>query len=226
MQTLALADNTTLVQQLDDAANMNGFELLEHVQRLRQEIPTMVQVGAIVGVSSASLFRGLGALAIYRRDPEQHANVRDALERRQWKTAQRLAERVPCRPVDELIGRRLTDDERALRDKAIRQMAAEGYSSRQIAARFQISIEGFAAIRKRLRLTIVADQSVGGLRRHDPNRIVDRMSSEAENLFVCADLIDFSRIDPERVAAWITALSRCRRKLSAFVTRLGRIPHD
>lgn len=113
-----------------------------------------------------------------------------------------------------------TKAEREERWTRAREMAAEGYSSHQMAAEFGVEVIGF---RERLRangIDVPADRIVGKRKHHDANRIIEQMVMDAENLTADVNLIDFGQVDRERLGEWADALTSARRALDAFIKRL------
>lgn len=102
----------------------------------------------------------------------------------------------------------------------MREMAAAGYSSRQIAAAIGVG-EGKTRLNLReLGIDVPADRVVGNSKNHDANRIVEHIVMDAENLTADVNLIDFSQLDPDRLGDWADSLVASKRALSAFIQRL------
>lgn len=102
----------------------------------------------------------------------------------------------------------------------MRQMANEGYSSRQIAAAFGRPLPSMRDSLRRFGITVPADKIIGRTHMHDSNRIVDRTVTAAEHLTADVDLVDFARLDRDRVTEWVRALKIAHRALAAFIRRL------
>jgi ParB-like chromosome segregation protein Spo0J len=111
------------------------------------------------------------------------------------------------------------DAVKARRDRA-RQMASEGHTSRQIAAELGLSERGCKWVLSEAGIDVPADKATRGTHRHDSNRIVDRMTMDAENLTADTNLIDFSALDRERIGGWIDILIASRKSLDAFIRQL------
>lgn len=108
------------------------------------------------------------------------------------------------------------------RRERMREMAAEGYTSRQIAAELELSDTGCRVIMRDEGIDVPADKATKGSHRHDSNRIVERMVMDAENLTEGANLIEFADLDRERLAEWLRSLAQSRDKLGAFIRRLTK----
>lgn len=104
----------------------------------------------------------------------------------------------------------------------IRHMAAEGHTSRQIAAATGLSEDGCRNALKREGIDVPADKVTRGTHRHDSNRILERIVMDAENLTEGANLIDFSDIDRAKLGEWIDSLIASRRALDTFIKRLTK----
>lgn len=101
-----------------------------------------------------------------------------------------------------------------------REMAADGYSTRQMAQEFGVGLEG---LRVRLRehgIDVPADRVIGKSKHHDPNRIIEHIVMDADNLTADIGLIDFPGIDGERLGGWIDSLIAAKKLLDIFIRRL------
>lgn len=106
------------------------------------------------------------------------------------------------------------------RIERLRQMAADGYTSRQMAAAVGMTDESCRVTVKRSGIDIPADRAVGKVKHHDSNRIVERTVMDAENLTADVNLIVFGDLDRERLGEWADSLSVSRRALDSFIRRL------
>lgn len=108
----------------------------------------------------------------------------------------------------------------AKRRTRMREMAVEGFTSRQIAAELGLSEDGCRNILKDEGITVPADAVTGKTLRHDATRIVEHIVMDAENLTADVHLIDFSALDRAQIADWLDSLTQSRAKLGAFIKRL------
>lgn len=108
---------------------------------------------------------------------------------------------------------------RRRRDR-MREMAAGGHTSRQIASAVGMSEESCRAALKQEGIEVPADKVTRGTHRHDSNRIVERIVMDAENLIEGINLIDFAALDRERLSEWLKSLSASRDNLGGFIRRL------
>lgn len=117
---------------------------------------------------------------------------------------------------------RLDKSKAAVADRRarMREMAAEGYSSRQIAAELGLSENGCRETLKREGIAVPADMVTGNTKRHDSNRIVERMVMDAEHLCADVNLIEFSDLDLTQLATWLDSLNQSRNALGMFIRRL------
>lgn len=106
------------------------------------------------------------------------------------------------------------------RRERMREMAANGYTSLQIAADVGLAVASCRSALKYAGIDVPADRVTGGLRQHDSTRIVEHMVMDAENLTADVGLIDFGDIDPQRIPGWLASLQASRDKLSGFIRRL------
>jgi transposase len=103
----------------------------------------------------------------------------------------------------------------ARRRAAILDMADEGYTSEQIAARVGI---GAQHVRDILQLctgnrVLAADKAARRGKPLDGNRIVERIVMDAENLAEGFGFVDLRRVDIEKAPAWVVTLRAARRAI-------------
>ncbi|MDD5366965.1 MAG: hypothetical protein PHR30_16635 [Gallionellaceae bacterium] len=108
------------------------------------------------------------------------------------------------------------------RREQMQKLAATGHTSRQIAAAVGVGLDGCRVRLRQLGIDVPADQIVGRARQHDPNRIVEQMVIDAENLTADTGLIDFAGLDTARLTGWITTLEEAKQSLGAFIVRLKK----
>jgi hypothetical protein len=112
----------------------------------------------------------------------------------------------------------------------IRELAAAGHDSSQIAAAVGITLGSCRNILKAEHIDCPGDKAHGRARRHDPVRIIQHIVMDAENLLVSADLIDYAQLSvpSARLAEWIATLEAARDSLGSFIRKLKkeRSHHD
>jgi len=106
------------------------------------------------------------------------------------------------------------------RRERLREMALEGYSSRQMAAELGLSVEGCRAILRAEGIDVPADRAVGKTKLHDSNRIVEQIVADTENLTEGTNLINYTDLDRERLGEWVDSLIASKRALDAFIKKL------
>lgn len=134
---------------------------------------------------------------------------------------QRSTEPTPPVPPPTADGR-LDKSREAVRQRRerMRVLAAEGYTSLQIASDLGIGIEGCRATLRSEGIDVPADKVTHHSRRHDANRIVSQTVMDAEHLTADVNLVDFSELDPTQIGGWLESLNASRRALGAFIRRL------
>jgi DNA-binding CsgD family transcriptional regulator len=104
----------------------------------------------------------------------------------------------------------------------MRDLAAAGNSSAQIASMLGVSVKNCRAILRQEGIAVPADRTVGKLRRHSADRIVSTMVMDAENLTAHVGLIDFAALDESKLSEWISSLNASRRALDSFIRHLQK----
>lgn len=108
----------------------------------------------------------------------------------------------------------------AERRSRMREMAAEGYTSIQIADELGINLESCRQVLRDEGIVVPADKATARAPRLDSARIVDHIVMDAENLTADLGLIDFSELEHSQVIEWVASLTKSREKLGAFIKRL------
>jgi predicted transcriptional regulator len=107
----------------------------------------------------------------------------------------------------------------ARRDR-MRQLAAEGHTSRQIAAELGLTEHRVRAYLRKQRIAVPGDVVTHGTRHLNSTRIMARIVADAEDLAAGANLIDFTTLDHTQFDDWITTLQHARHTLGTFIKRL------
>lgn len=134
------------------------------------------------------------------------------------RVTQRIAEATKAHPIatPSFKSREAVD----ARVSKAREMAAEGYTSRQIAKEIGISAESIAEFRKRHGIEVPADAVIGKTRAHDSNRILSETVTSLEGLVLGLDLVELADLDREQVDGWATSLSNSLRSLNRLAKQL------
>lgn len=115
---------------------------------------------------------------------------------------------------------------RDMRADAIRDLAEQGYSSRQMPEKVGVSEESVRKIARDFGIEIPADRSIRGTRRVDSGRIVANTVTALEGLVMGIDLVDFDDLDPQEAGQWADSLSHSLRALNRFVKQIKESTHD
>ena len=100
-------------------------------------------------------------------------------------------------------------------------MAAEGFSSHQMAHALGLSVGGVKKIVKQLKIDVPADRTLGRTRKtFDSTRIVIGIVLTGEGFGTAAELIDFSALDRKQIPGWVQSLRKSARTVTAFARRL------
>ena len=104
----------------------------------------------------------------------------------------------------------------------LRDLAAQGYTSRQMAKTLQRSEDWCRKHMKAHGIACPGDRVAGRTRRLKPDDVMDRFVCAAENLTVGVELIDLDDIDPRRIRTWVDQLTAARQTLDTFIRQLAR----
>ncbi len=115
------------------------------------------------------------------------------------------------RAVDKQVGQ--TRDQRA---DIIREMAAQGYSSRQMPGRVGVAEATVRLIARDFGINIPADKAIGKTRRIDSNRIAREIVQGMEGTRMSLELINYDVLDREEAAHWDAALGVSFEALTRF----------
>jgi hypothetical protein len=111
----------------------------------------------------------------------------------------------------------------AARGETIAEMAAQGYTSRQIASRLGIRDTAVRQIARDHGISIRADKVIGRTRKHNSNRIVAETSYALDGLATGIGLVTFSELDPAQIGGWAASLEQSLRALTRFTAKLKEI---
>lgn len=115
-----------------------------------------------------------------------------------------------------------TRDQRA---DLIEDLAAQGYSSRQMPAKVGVTEETVRQIARDYGIEIPADKAVGRARRHDSHRIATETVATLEGLAIGVDLINYDDIDPRDARQWADSLTNSLRALNRFAKQIKETTH-
>lgn len=110
-----------------------------------------------------------------------------------------------------------TRDQRA---DLIADLAAQGYSSRQMPAKVGVTEESVRQIARDYGIEIPADRSVGKTRRINSTQVVINTATALEGLVAGVELIDYADLDLSEARQWATSLTDSMRTLNRFAKQI------
>lgn len=108
------------------------------------------------------------------------------------------------------------------RRERMREMASQGYTSRQIAAELGLNEAGCRSTMRQEGIEVPADKATYQTQRHNSTRIIENIVMDAGNLTADANLIDFSSLDRAQIKQWVDALVEAKKSLESFIRRLTK----
>lgn len=121
--------------------------------------------------------------------------------------------------ASEKPSRTITDADR----QQIRDMAARGSSTRQIAAQLG---RHEASIRNQCKthgIDVPADAVIGKTHRHDSNRVAREIVSAVDGAAFGVDLIDLDALDKSQIAGWVASLTASIRSLNQILKAMKEL---
>lgn len=109
---------------------------------------------------------------------------------------------------------------RLARADLIRDLAEQGYSSRQMPSRVGVTEVVVRRIARDFDIEIPADRMVGGTRRIDHTAAVDSAVTELENWAGSLTFIDFAEVDPSEADEWLSSLTKSISELRRFIKQI------
>ena len=111
----------------------------------------------------------------------------------------------------------------AQRRKLIGAWGAQGFTSHQIGERLGIRDETVRRLAREGGVTIIADASVRGQRRHDSARITRETVQALEGLVMGTELVNPGDLDPAEAKDWAASLTESLRALNRFARQIKEI---
>src|SRR5688500_1372219 len=108
----------------------------------------------------------------------------------------------------------------------IRELAAQAYTSRQIAERIGVRGDYVRELARDNGIEIKADAVVGRTRRIDSNRIVNEGVAALEGVAFSLRLVEFEQLDRSQVEWWAESLGQSLRPLNQLVKQLKEMARD
>ena len=126
-------------------------------------------------------------------------------------------------PSEEDVLKRLSRAAVELRVEKAKTMAAEGYTSRQIAEAIDIPLDNFPDFKKRHGVVVPADAVVGRTHHLNGDRMVTETVHTLEGAAMTVGLIGdpaTAGLDPEQIEGWVTSLRASLTVLTQFTKQL------
>lgn len=158
--------------------------------------------------------RGAGATGISELAQIDDLAIDDALEKA--KAEGNLSRANVVRKVKKQAGP-TTRDQRA---DLIADLAAQGYSSRQMPEQVGVTEETVRQIARDFDIEIPADKVVGRTRRINSTSVVENTVTALEGLVMGVELIDFDALNPTEARQWATSLTDSLRVLNRFAKQI------
>lgn len=114
---------------------------------------------------------------------------------------------------------------RGARAEIIRDLAAQGYSSRQMPNRVGVSEETVRQIARDFDIEIPADKVVGRTRRIDHTDAMDRTVTALDDWASALTFIDFAEVDFSEAGEWVSSLTNSLTELRRFIKQIKEQTH-
>ncbi|MBO9523144.1 MAG: hypothetical protein J7518_16550 [Nocardioidaceae bacterium] len=111
---------------------------------------------------------------------------------------------------------------RDMRAEMIRNLADEGYSSRQMPKKVGVSEETIRQIARDFDIEIPADRVIRGTRRLDHTQMVENSVTGFENAVSALQYIDLDEVDFGQVDEWVASLSASIAALNRFKKQIAK----
>lgn len=102
----------------------------------------------------------------------------------------------------------------------IAELAAQNYSSRQIASMIGMTEDHLGRVIRKDGIDVPADKVMARTKRLNSDRIVEETTHALDGLRMGLELVDFDALDPEKIPAWSASLTASLRSLNQFARRL------
>lgn len=111
-------------------------------------------------------------------------------------------------------------ESREQRADLIAELAARGYTSRQMPKQVGVTEETVRQIARDFGIEIPADKTVGNTRRANSNDIAGKTVTALEGLVMGVELIDYAELDPVEARQWVASLTDSLRVLNRFAKQI------
>lgn len=169
------------------------------------------------GISARDLFGGNAEARsdAYQMGAAEPEDFDEAIE--EAKSEGNLSRANVVRKVKQKAGPPTTRDSRA---DLIEDLAAQGYSSRQMPGKVGVAEGTIRQIARDHNIEIPADRSVGNTRRINSTQVVINTATALEGLVAGVELVDFDALNIVEVRQWATSLTESMRTLNRFVKQI------
>lgn len=110
----------------------------------------------------------------------------------------------------------------AERAEKARQMAAQGHTSKQIAAGLGLGESGISHFLKRHSIEVPADAFAARSPRIDSNRVIEATVDQVRGISTGLNLVDWSALEIDKFPEWIASLKAARRALYTLIDNLEK----
>lgn len=114
---------------------------------------------------------------------------------------------------------------REQRADVIEDLAAQGYTSRQMAERVGVRDDRVRDIAREYGIDIPADRTIGKQRRIDHTAAVESAVTELDNWASSLSVIDFSEVDATEATEWVVSLTNSLTELRRFIKQIKETTH-
>ncbi len=112
---------------------------------------------------------------------------------------------------------------RQQRADLIADLAAQGYSSRQMPEQVGVAEESVRQIARDFGIEIPADKAVGRTRRINSTQVVENTATALEGLITGIEQVDFAAVDPEVARQWVASFNESLRALKKFARAVEEV---
>lgn len=233
-----LRDATNRLAAIDEYLTRTSTEGRGRVAAAMRRLE--VRIGKLLGPAEHGGDRKSDQVRHDGLDPEDGLTRHQRTDFRQMAENEDEVEDVIAESTDEAPAsrRKITDRIRAAKEAhpkaaerlAVRiekatKMAAEGYTSRQIADELGYTPggDGFREFRLKHGIEVPADNVVGRVRRHDSNRVMEALALAAVNVTAGSELIDYEALDRDRLDEWASSLTSAISSLTTIKRKIKEL---
>lgn len=120
------------------------------------------------------------------------------------------------------VKQHVSPNTRDSRADLIADLAAQGYSSRQMPIKVGVTEESVRKIARDFDIDIPADRSIGRTRRINSTQVVVNTATALEGLLAGIELVDFDDLDLDETGQWAASLTDSVKKLARFAQQIRK----